>query len=82
MALPLTAGLTVESETPAHIVQNYAKTHGAWIRCQNVIFEVIHEDLAGQGWTMLREPIIPTSEGSRKPDIITYTPSNVIIIGS
>lgn len=67
-------------ETTAHVIQECHRTHGGRIMRHNAVSKSITKAFNNHGYTIVEEPIIQTSEGNRKPDILIVKESNAFII--
>ncbi|KAK7871544.1 hypothetical protein R5R35_010346 [Gryllus longicercus] len=61
-----------ETETAAHVIQNCHRTHGGRVRRHDAVCHVLAAGLRRAGWSVEEEPVIPTREGNRKPDLVCY----------
>ncbi|KAK7788246.1 hypothetical protein R5R35_001099 [Gryllus longicercus] len=59
-----------ETETAAHVVQNCHRTHGGRVKRHDAVCRVLAAGLRRGGWCVEEEPIVPTREGDRKPDLV------------
>ncbi|KAK7869437.1 hypothetical protein R5R35_008165 [Gryllus longicercus] len=68
-----------ETETAAHVIQNCHRTHGGRVLRHNAVCHVLAAGLRRAGWSV-EEPVIPTREGNRKPDMVCYKEDTATVI--
>ncbi|KAK7870238.1 hypothetical protein R5R35_003507 [Gryllus longicercus] len=70
----------LETETAAHVIQNCHRTHGGMVRRHNTVCHVLAAGLRRKGWSVDEEPLIPTREGNRKPDLVCCKEDIVTVV--
>ncbi|KAK7869434.1 hypothetical protein R5R35_008162 [Gryllus longicercus] len=69
-----------ETETAAHVVQNCHRTHGGRVKRHDAVCRVIAAGLRRGGYRVEEEPVVPTREGNRKPDLVCQKDEFVKVI--
>ena len=67
------------TESLAHISQVCPRTHASRIARHDKIVELVEQALTQKGYTMDREPAIPTLAGMRRPDLVVAHGSAVTV---
>lgn len=67
-------------ETSYHIIQICPRTHAGRCKRHNKIVDTAASDLALQGWSVHKEPMLVTPIGTRKPDLILTKGDRTIIM--
>ena len=63
-------GVCGRPETAQHILQTCAITHGPRVKRHDALCRVLASVLRAAGHSVIREPIVPTSDSFLKPDIL------------
>ena len=64
----------------AHILQVCPRTHGSHVARHDKIVDLVEQALTRKGYTISREPAIPTPAGIRKPDLVVARNSAVTVM--
>lgn len=73
-------GLQVPIETLYHVVQECGRTHGGRILRHDKVCRMLGDCLEAKGWTVVREPLIQTREGNKKPDLVCTKEDQVVVV--
>lgn len=73
-------GLIAPCETLYHVVQECGRTHGGRILRHDKICNIIGEELSSKGWQVVKEPIVHTSEGNKKPDLVCTKGPKLVVV--
>ena len=68
------------TESLAHVLQVCPRTHASRIARHDKIVDLVEQALTRKGYSISREPAIPTPVGIRKPDLIVARGSAVIVL--
>ena len=68
------------TESLAHILQVCPRTHGSHVARHDKIVDLVEQALTRKGYTISREPAIPTPAGIRKPDLVVARNSAVTVM--
>ena len=67
-------------ETVNHIVQQCPRTHSSRIDRHNSVIKYLRREATQRGLDTLEEPIIQTSDGPRKPDLVIKNGNRAVVI--
>lgn len=67
-------------ETLNHILQQCHATHFRRIQRHNAVVNYLSRSLAQRGYTVHKEPVHEVAAGVFKPDLVAYSPQQVIVI--
>ena len=67
-------------ESLAHILQVCPRTHASRIARHDKIVDLVEQALTPKGYSISREPAIPTPAGIRKPDLVVARGSAVTVL--
>ena len=68
------------TESLAHILQVCPRTHASRTARHDKIVDLVEQALTRKGYSISREPAIPTLAGIRKPDLVVARASAVIVL--
>lgn len=72
--------LAAPNETLYHVVQECGRTHGGRILRHDKICDIISEGLVAKGWCIVKEPIVQTREGVKKPDLVCTRDGRLVVV--
>ena len=60
----------------AHVIQAWARTHGARVKRHDHLLKILADKLGQKGWQVRVEPHFETGVGLRKPDLLVFKPDD------
>lgn len=67
-------------ETMGHVLQVCPRTHGSRVKRHDKILNKLKGLLEGKGFKVKKEPVIQTSLGLRKPDMVILKDNNATVL--
>lgn len=69
-----------QNETTYHIVQSCFRTHGGRVLRHDKVVNTMAAELSSTGFTVHKEPMLNTSVGLRKPDLVVVKDNQAFVI--